>query len=69
MFFFFKPFCDITLSLLYLDASTDRTLYDELRDLVHDKDIVCRIESLVSSLRGSYNVIIFYFKFFIIILI
>ncbi|KAF8790884.1 Rho guanine nucleotide exchange factor 10 like protein [Argiope bruennichi] len=36
------------------DTSNDKTLYDELRDLVHDKDIISRIEALVCSLRGSY---------------
>ncbi|GFR00921.1 rho guanine nucleotide exchange factor 10 [Trichonephila clavata] len=36
------------------DGTNDKTLYDELRDLVHDKDIISRVESLVSSLRGSY---------------
>ncbi|GFY59498.1 rho guanine nucleotide exchange factor 10 [Trichonephila inaurata madagascariensis] len=36
------------------DGTSDKTLYDELRDLVHDKDIISRVEALVSSLRGSY---------------
>ncbi|CAL1277316.1 unnamed protein product [Larinioides sclopetarius] len=36
------------------DTSCDKTLYDELRDLVHDKDIISRIEALLCSLRGSY---------------
>ncbi|XP_054721997.1 rho guanine nucleotide exchange factor 10-like, partial [Uloborus diversus] len=37
------------------DAGNDRTLYDDLRDLVHDKDVVSRMESLISSLRRSYS--------------
>lgn len=45
--------------MLFSESTTDRTLYDELRDLVHDKDIISRVESLVSSLRGAYNVSLF----------
>ncbi|XP_015917701.1 rho guanine nucleotide exchange factor 10-like protein isoform X1 [Parasteatoda tepidariorum] len=37
------------------DVPTEQTLYEELRDLIHDKDIIARIDSLVSSLRRTYN--------------
>ncbi|KAG8195643.1 hypothetical protein JTE90_004978 [Oedothorax gibbosus] len=37
------------------DAASDRTLYEELRDLVHDKDVATRIEALISSFRRPYD--------------